>query len=219
MDKTSFNSFFERLLSITPIKNQSQLAKTLQVGRSAVSLAKQKNSVPSNWVIFLAQKYSLNSTWLATGQGLPYQSYDQKNQPYPAIKKVLAKLDNNGKFITDTDKDNFCPIIYDLRSVNQNNNSYNLVCLYMSGNSMEPEIKDGDILLIDQNKTSIYAGHIYAIGIEDTVLIRRIDKIPKALVLLSDNPRYTAYYIYSKEYNLISILGQVVSVGRNYAGF
>ena len=55
-----FEAFFKRLCSETEITNQSQLARELDVGRAAVSLAKRKDSVPARWILDLSAKYGLN---------------------------------------------------------------------------------------------------------------------------------------------------------------
>lgn len=66
-----FESFFKRLCAETEIKNQSQLARELDVGRAAVSLAKRKDSVPARWILDLSNRFGLNSLWLEKGKGFP----------------------------------------------------------------------------------------------------------------------------------------------------
>ena len=66
-----FEAFFKRLCSETEIKNQSQLARELDVGRAAVSLAKRKDSVPARWILDLSARFGLNPLWLEQGKGFP----------------------------------------------------------------------------------------------------------------------------------------------------
>ena len=82
------------------------------------------------------------------------------------------------------------------------------------GNSMEPELKDGDTVLVDQSKTEILAGAIYAIGIDDTVMVKRIEKLPDKLVLISENERYSPTYLQGEEVNNVRILGKVIWICR-----
>src|SRR6056297_1791083 len=99
---TSFQEFFDRLRQYTPIQNQSQLAQALDVGRAAITLAKGKDIVPSKWILDLAQKYSLNSDWLASGQGNPHHIYkNNKEKQSLDLPMVLAQLDKDWQFESD----------------------------------------------------------------------------------------------------------------------
>jgi phage repressor protein C with HTH and peptisase S24 domain len=42
------------------------------------------------------------------------------------------------------------------------------------GNSMEPELKEVDTVLIDQSQTLVLAGAIYAAGLDDTIMVKRL---------------------------------------------
>ena len=63
-----------------------------------------------------------------------------------------------------------------------------MVAMEVFGQSMEPLIREGDTVLIDQSQDRIMAGAIYAVGVEDTILVKRLEKHPDALVLNSENP-------------------------------
>lgn len=63
-----------------------------------------------------------------------------------------------------------------------------MVLMEVSGNSMEPELLDGDTVLINQGQTDILAGRIYAVGIEDTAVAKRVERRPGTLILRSSNP-------------------------------
>jgi len=92
-----------------------------------------------------------------------------------------------------------------------------MVLMDIMGNSMEPEIKEGDTVLIDQSRTEILAYGVYAVGLEDTVLVKRLEKRPGKLLLLSDNPRYAPIELRGDELDTVRILGRVIWVGRELA--
>ncbi|KAF5074230.1 Peptidase S24-like protein [anaerobic digester metagenome] len=52
---------------------------------------------------------------------------------------------------------------------------------------MSPTIQNGDMVLINQGQREVIAGAIYAIGVDDSVLVKRLDKRPGKIVLVSDN--------------------------------
>ena len=91
-----------------------------------------------------------------------------------------------------------------------------MVAMEVFGQSMEPMIKEGDTVLIDQSQKNILAGAIYAVGVEDTILIKRLEKHPNKLVLCSDNKDYESIYLESEEADGLRIIGKVIWSCREY---
>jgi phage repressor protein C with HTH and peptisase S24 domain len=89
-----------------------------------------------------------------------------------------------------------------------------MVLLDIFGNSMEPEIKDGDTVLLDQSQKDIIAGTLYAIGIEDTIMVKRMEKRPNKLVLLSNHKDYPPILLNREDADMIRIIGKVIWVCR-----
>ncbi len=88
------------------------------------------------------------------------------------------------------------------------------VLIDVYGNSMEPELKDGDTVMIDTSRKEILAGSIYAIGIDDTIMVKRIEKHPGKLVLISDNKDYEPLYLNQNDMKSVRIIGKVVWISR-----
>ena len=77
----------------------------------------------------------------------------------------------------------------------------NYFYLVVRGDSMEPRIQDGDLALVHKQdtlengdlalinlaQTDVVSGGIYAVGVDDSVLVKRLDKRPGKIVLVSDN--------------------------------
>ena len=89
-----------------------------------------------------------------------------------------------------------------------------MVLMDIFGNSMEPELRDGDNVLIDKSKKEILAGAIYAIGVDDTVMVKRVEKLPYKLVLLSENKDYSTIFLQGDEIKNVRILGKVIWICR-----
>jgi phage repressor protein C with HTH and peptisase S24 domain len=89
-----------------------------------------------------------------------------------------------------------------------------MVLMDVFGNSMTPEIKDGDAVLIDQSQNDIIAGAIYAVGVDETIMVKRIEKHPGKLVLLSDNREYAPIFLNAEETESIRIIGKVLWICR-----
>lgn len=93
------------------------------------------------------------------------------------------------------------------------------VLINVRGDSMEPSLYDGDLVMIDRRKTHIRSGQIYAFRDGDTLRIKRIEIIPgTALILRSDNPKHPPDYRAGEAMNGISqnILGQIVWSGHTW---
>ncbi len=80
---------------------------------------------------------------------------------------------------------------------------------------MEPELKDGDTVLIDTSQKEILAGSIYAVGIDDTIMVKRLEKHPGKLVLMSDNKDYETIYLSLSEMDSVRIIGKIVWISRD----
>lgn len=217
MQGKEFTNFFERVKSQTALESQSDLARELGVGRAAVSLAKKKDMIPARWILDLASRYGLDPAWLETGRGRPRR----EPEPLPAeddferIPKVRARLcAGAGSFETEGRVEGY----YAFRSdwVRRKGDPKRMVLMQVVGNSMEPELQDGDMVLIDESKTDVYAGGIYAVGVEDTVLVKRIEKLPGQLVLHSDNTDYSPVRLSGDELMNVRIIGKVLWISREY---
>jgi phage repressor protein C with HTH and peptisase S24 domain len=85
--------------------------------------------------------------------------------------------------------------------------------MQVSGDSMEPGIRDGDTVMIDRSRTAVVAGGIYAVGIDDTIMIKRLEKRPGQLALISDNRAYETILVDAGA-AAVRILGRVVQLQR-----
>lgn len=79
------------------------------------------------------------------------------------------------------------------------------------GNSMEPAISDGDVILIDRSKVGSTFGDLYwAIAYGQTGMIKRLRPMPDGSVkILSDNPNVPPEIAYDGE---LHVFGRVVAV-------
>lgn len=215
-----FEAFFKRLCSETDIRNQSQLARELGLGRAAVSLAKRKDAVPARWILDLSARFGLNPLWLEQGKGLSRPEaasvpVEEEGPFYEQIPKVRARLcAGGGSFETEGQVEGY----YSFRSewLHGRGNPSNMVLMEVVGNSMEPEIKEGDMVLIDQSRSDVLSGGIYAVGVEDTVMVKRVERLPGTLVLRSDNVDYSPIHLSGDELDNVRVIGQILWSSREY---
>lgn len=91
-----------------------------------------------------------------------------------------------------------------------------MVLMRVDGDSMEPQIFNNDVVLIDQSQTKPRAGGLYAVGVEDVVYIKVVDTLPGKIVLKSYNAAYKDLDIDARGdlADGIRIIGRAVWIGR-----
>jgi len=210
-----FESFFERVTAATQIRSQTELAAVLGINRSAITQAKKKGTIPANWVLGLSRKFGLNPDWLEKGIGDPKENKIGHDPEFEKIPKVNARLcAGDGSFEVGSNIQGFYAFRKDWLS--RKGTAGSMVLMDIFGNSMAPELKDGDTVLVDESQKAIIAGALYAVGIEDTVMVKRVEKHPNNLVLQSDNKDYAPIFLQEAEMNMARIIGKVVWVSREY---
>lgn len=219
-DTTLFDRFLERLAEVSGIASQTELADSLGVNRSAITQARKKNAIPSNWLLHLFRTYGLNPDWLEKGLGTPFINPIDRSSgrvdAYKQIPKVKARLcAGGGSFEVNPEIESF--FSFQTSWLQTKGIAAHMVMMDVFGTSMEPEIRDGDTVLIDQSQKGILAGAIYAVGIEDTVMVKRLEKHPQTLVLVSDNKSYAPIYLKKEDMTSIRIIGKVIWVCRDFS--
>lgn len=88
--------------------------------------------------------------------------------------------------------------------------------LTAKGDSMEPTIRDGDILLVDTSITSVRDNAIYIVVYGGHVLVKRVNlKRDGSLILISDNDRHPPEEVPLEEVPDLHIAGRVMWFGRS----
>lgn len=91
-----------------------------------------------------------------------------------------------------------------------------LAVLTANGDSMEPTIKNGDMLLVDTSQNQAKSDNIYIIRVDHSLVVKRVQCLPgNKLQVISDNKTYDSYIIdLADESQQASIIGKVVWYGR-----
>jgi len=214
MVTTIFESVLQRVFEATGITSQTELASALGINRSAITQARKKGSIPDKWILQLFKTFGLNPDWLETGSGPTFlKKSTSVDSLFKNIPKVKARLSaGGGSFEVGSEIEGYYAFRKDWLTTKGNINK--MVLMDIFGNSMEPEMKDGDTILIDESQKDILAGAIYAVGVDDTIMVKRLEKHPNKLVLLSDNRDYSPIYLQGDEINSVRMIGKVIWICR-----
>lgn len=90
-----------------------------------------------------------------------------------------------------------------------------LALISVIGDSMEPSLSEGDVVLLDMTTRSVLDGSIYALQLNGGLLVKRIQRmLDGSLIVKSDNARYDTETVSEENAERLKIIGRVVWVGR-----
>ncbi|MGZ0190249.1 MAG: XRE family transcriptional regulator, partial [Alphaproteobacteria bacterium] len=94
-------------------------------------------------------------------------------------------------------------------------NPANLALIEADGDSMNPTIQTGDLLLVDRGVRQFVDDAIYVILLGEFLSVKRLQrKFDGALDVKSDNPAYDTQVVAQGAANLLNIAGRVIWFGR-----
>ncbi len=206
-----FEHFFARVNKTTSIKSQKDLANVLGVGKSAITLAKRRG-VPKSWSLKIASVFNINPGWLETGSG---SIYSVENKHTFFVPKVLAKACAGGGSLQVQDH------IIEQLSFNEawlrrKGSPENMAAMEVMGDSMSPELEEGDNILVDFSQKQLKSQALYVVGLEDTIQVKRIQTSRDIVILLSTNHKYTPVTLQGEEVDNLRIIGRVLWSSREY---
>jgi hypothetical protein len=181
---TRFSPFFDRIKSATKIQNQSQLASALGVGRAAISLVKQKDSIPPRWILLLSREYGLDPIWLAGEDEVEDDlALDANGQDCLALPIVELCIDPETGRLVESDQPPW-PMPRNWLQTLGNPQEMVLVCRPQL--DLGPGWGSHDRLLIDQSQRDIFDGMLAVVALGKKAALRRIWLQPRAIELSAD---------------------------------
>lgn len=83
-----------------------------------------------------------------------------------------------------------------------------------SGDSMEPTIHDGDVLLLDTTQRQVIKDAIYVVRQDRLLYVKRLQRLYDGSIRIgSDNPAYTHEIVPKRDLPFLEIIGRVVWSG------
>lgn len=227
-----FKAQLKRFMKILEVENATQLANAIGRSGQAIREWRSKQRIPGIWITKISAKYNISADWLLTGKGpmrreesrvaesrLEYKASPQIPAPqgldiqyFDLVPVVETYLNAGGDaFIPSEMICGYCAFRKDwLHRVASS--PRNAVLVPVRGPSMEPTILNGDMVMIDTGKKRIYDGCIYAIGIGETISIKRLYPLPDGRIrVTSDNEQYLPEDVLPQD---LRIIGQVIWFAR-----
>lgn len=224
MESTKFDDQLARIMAASNTKTDSELARALGIKPPSVAAAKKRQQIPGGWVKKIAESCDVSADWLLFGTTGERAGAHPTSDPVrmctadtelimvPMVDARLAA--GTGSF----EAGNSIEGHYAFRTefLSRRGNPAKMVLMRVTGDSMEPKIEDGDVVLIDRSQRQPRPGQVFAVGIEDLVYIKAVDTLPGKLILKSANPAYPPIEVDARGdlENGMRIIGRVIWVGR-----
>lgn len=204
-------------------RSDSDLARALGILPQSVAAARKRQQIPGGWVEQIAVSFQASADWLLFGTGPAQAGVNAPERPQESVcdvdmvyvPLVEARLSaGTGSFevggITEQR--------YGFRNdwICTKGQPSMMVLMRVTGESMEPEIQHGDVVLVDQSQTQPQPGALFAVGVEDLVYIKMVDTLPGKIILKSCNDSYAPLEIDTRGdlSDGIRIIGKAVWLGR-----
>jgi phage repressor protein C with HTH and peptisase S24 domain len=239
---TEFGAVFARLKDATRARTDTELAQALSLRQSTISAAKSKKEIPPGWIIDIARRFNISSDWLLFGSG-PMRRDDndiahveaQNSCPIPEgepqwmspeaaprmgyslIPKVMARLcAGTGSLETEGKVIGYYAFKTDF--LRRKGRPSKMVLMDVTGDSMEPVLMDCDTVLIDEGQRDIISGGMFAVGVDQEVFVKYLDKVPGKLILRSRNERFAPIEVdmNGELTHSVRVIGRIVWSCREY---
>lgn len=175
----------------------------------------------------LAMHLNISIDWLITGEGEMFiekhkplvtpettKEYKSLGQDYILIPMVSGKISAGKGLVPVEDAQIEIKLAFRSDWIRRKGDHTKMSLIRVEGDSMEPTLFSGDIVLVDGNRNFVdLHGGIYAIYVNDSIMIKRIQSLfnEKKLKIISDNPKYEPIIVPPDN---IHVIGKVIWIGR-----
>lgn len=213
--------------------NNVQLGQMLGVNKNTIqAYSKGKGDLKGVALAGIVKHFGINGEWLISGHGEPFPGAREKypevcgveelNQErtdnditgdFVLIRQVNGNISAGGGLIPDNSVDIQCAFRREWIK-RRGSNPDNMSLIKVLGDSMEPTLLSGDLVLVDHSRTNVSVpGGIYAISIDHEIMIKRIQVLfhEGKLKIISDNRKYEPMDIEAEK---VRINGKVIWYAR-----
>ena len=232
-----FPKRFEFIIENTEGSKSKFAKNTGKTPAQITDICKGRGKPTFDYLLALNVKYGINLNWLLTGEGKPilddaarYVKEDGKkisNFQSAASALHLARdfimvprydvqaSAGYGSIINSEQLVDYLAFKKEWVHNNLRAEAPNLALITADGDSMEPTIKNRDLLLIDLCQTRVKKDFIYILRWDDLLIAKRLQWMyDGSLLVRSDNPAYKEQIVTEESLENFQVLGQVIWFGR-----
>lgn len=206
----------QRIEQIRGRLTQQAFAKSIGISKRTLIRYEKEDRLPDAEVIAcICERYTADLTWLITGKGDPFLPEPVEEDCVQIPKYDIGASAGPGAFVEAVGEPELISV--DLQWLRQelHVNPSDVSMIYVRGDSMQPTIMDGDMLLVSSHVEQIRDG-IYVSRYDGLLQVKRLQRQPKGVIrVTSDNPAYDSFTVNLQDEGTdFAIVGRVVWVGR-----
>lgn len=138
---------------------------------------------------------------------------DEVRQEYTMIPKVTAVAGAGESLETSDAVAGYYAFRKDFL-LRENIHASSSVLLVVRGDSMEPLLRENDLILVDQAENTLSDGRIFLVGLGDALMVKRVQRLPNGWNLCSDNPLRGNTPVEGEDMENLRVYGRVRWYGR-----
>lgn len=191
----------ERLTALMAEKglSQAELARMIGVKQPSIFKILSGQTLNPKNILEIAAALNVDPHWLKTGEGDPDPSYRivEVSEPQNPNTVRIDILDveasaGNGAYLSPTEQ-GLLSQEFDLTFFRQQfgrADAKHLKLITVKGDSMAPTLESGDLLYVDISENYFAADGLYVFTFDGQTFIKRLQKVGKEMLVISDNPTY-----------------------------
>ncbi|BEH08844.1 XRE family transcriptional regulator [Geobacter sulfurreducens subsp. ethanolicus] len=219
-DEILIENIIDKLKAALELKSDTEVAKALESDPRLLGTWKKRGTIPYEKIIKLCIRNNINLQWMFSDDGsLPTICRDiglvSEADGYTKVPRFEVKASAGGGAIIHSEQivDHLYFKTEWVKNVLGIPRDF-LALISVQGDSMEPTLSNGDLILVDTRASRVEDGAIYVVQYDDALLVKRLQKkYDGSVVIRSDNTLYEPEILHGEEAINLKIVGRVVWAG------
>ncbi len=225
------NSIEDRLKIVMDGMSGRKFAIALGMSPTTVNQYLNGRMPPADFIALVCGRFSVDATWLLTGEG----DMKPSKASYPLAEgfksadfggelaegfvqvpryEVAASAGGGALIYSEQIVDHLsfkAEWIHNALGVSVKD----LALINVTGDSMEPTLSEGDLILVDMSYRGMKDNAIYVLQLNGSLLVKRLQhRLEGGVLVKSDNPVYDPGAVSGDAIDSLNIVGRVVWCGR-----
>lgn len=236
-ESNNLEAFKERLAFVIGNEPPYTWAKRIGLGKSTLAGILNEGANPrTSTLIKIATSTDISINWLLTGKGSPWMNtlpypyqegamtmVKEPGEPYRVVPQSYVVVPRFSIQIDDGEGNAFhCDQVVDHMAFKSDwvqgimgLDPKKIALVTVMGDSMEPTLREGDLVLLDQRDRSMKNDAIYVVRRDEDLVAKRLQRgFDGSVTIKNDNAAYEDIKIPLEQADQLSIVGRVVWSGR-----
>jgi len=189
------------------------VAKALGISKESLSHFKKRGRVPLEQIVYFCAERNISINWLLFGQSP--KLLEEESEKYLRIR-YFTKMNAGagGGALNEEEEYAYLHLdrellakLYHLSHIK----AEDIVALNVLGDSMEPILQNGEVVLINTKSKELKSGGIFVISTTAGLFVKRLaQRIDGSIELISDNKNYNSEILSVDELTNTQIVGRVI---------